>query len=147
MRQRRKRRIDAMIVISEYFYVAGGICCVLYFSYERDEIEVMEYIQGVLKELNQNVEKTAGVNASPLNDQLTEYETISPHPDTDGDRGLGLTPSMSMESLRAAGEGVNVMIRKVMRSAFDKVDELKRNSFMQTEAKGEEAPLLRKVTV
>lgn len=135
------------MLISEYFYVAGGICCILYFSYERDEVEVMEYIQGVLKELNQNTEITAVVSTPSLNDQITEYETISPHPDTDVDRGLGLTPSMSMESLRAAGEGVNVMIRKVMKSAFDKVDELKRNSFMETEAKGEEAPLLRKVAI
>ena len=54
-------------------------------------------------------------------------------------------PSMSMESLRAAGEGVNVMLRKVVKSAWDKVDELKRNSLREAiVAKGEEAPLLEK---
>lgn len=143
MRQRGKSRIDAMMVISEFFYVAGGICCVLYFTYERDEEVVMEFIQGVMKELNRDAEKTAGMDRTSLDGQLTEYEAISPHPDSDADRGLGLTPSMSMESLRAAGEGVNVMIRKV-KSALD---ELKRNSFREPEEKGEEAPLLSKTTV
>ena len=103
----------------------------------------MEFIQGVMKELNRDAEKTAGMDRTSLDGQLTEYETISPHPDSDADRGLGLTPSMSMESLRAAGEGVNVMIRKV-KSAWD---EVKRNSFREPEAKGEEAPLLSKTTV
>lgn len=132
------------MLISEFFYVAGGICCVLYFTYERDEQAVAKYIADIMRELNQDVEGKP-VQRS-LEDQLEKCETISPHPESKRDRvGLGLTPSMSMESLLAAGEGVNVMLRKVVKSAWDKVDELKRNSLREAiAAKGEEAPLLEK---
>ena len=130
------------MLISEFFYVAGGICCVLYFTYERDEQAVAKYIADIMRELNQDVEGKP-VQRS-LEDQLENCETISPHPESER-VGLGLTPSKSMESLRAAGEGVNVMLRKVVKSAWDKVDELKRNSLREAiVAKGEEAPLLEK---
>ena len=63
------------MLISEFFYVAGGICCVLYFTYERDEQAVAKYIADIMRELNQDVEGKP-VQRS-LEDQLENCETIS----------------------------------------------------------------------
>ena len=69
---------------TEYFYIAGIICFVLFYTYADDEQAVLEYIASIQKQLQHTDVEVAHIepvsSETPLFDMLPNCESISQHP-------------------------------------------------------------------
>ena len=141
---------------TEYFYIAGIICFVLFYTYVDDEQAVLEYIASIQKQLQHTDVEVAHIepvsSETPLFDMLPNCESISPDP-------ASLSPTVStnslqrvvsIESFRAASEGVGSVLRRVKTVISGMDTRSLRNSLVEAggvhgEDHLEEAPLLVKV--
>ena len=151
-----ENRIDSLIMTTEYFYIAGIICFVLFYTYADDEQAVLEYIASIQKQLQHTDVEVAHIepvsSETPLFDMLPNCESISPDP-------ASLSPTVStnslqrvvsIESFRAASEGVGSVLRRVKNVISGMDTRSLRNSLVEAggvhgEDHLEEAPLLVKV--
>ena len=141
---------------TEYFYIAGIICFVLFYTYADDEQAVLEYIASIQKQLQHTDVEVAHIepvsSETPLFDMLPNCESITPEP-------ASLSPTVStnslqrvvsIESFRAASEGVGSVLRRVKNVISGMDTRSLRNSLVEAggvhgEDHLEEAPLLVKV--
>ena len=147
MNGRTQSRLEAVIVTSEFFYVAAAFCFLMYFTYSKDEYSVQDYINSARKQLEPTAAELTSLDRSlrhslQLN-HLSQVEDISPEPNLPPP----LSRSLSLQSV-SLGEGVNGVFKRVMQTAISGIDGLRlsaKNSLTKdVDVIGEEAPLLNK---